>query len=80
MAKFALLIEADEKEEKMQDFMFYRLWAGSFITQFCKGVWSWRKEIKVVQEAGDILWLYECKLLELSIMGTSNWYLYLESS
>mmetsp|Transcript_6870 Transcript_6870/g.15002 ORF Transcript_6870/g.15002 Transcript_6870/m.15002 type:complete len:257 (+) Transcript_6870:76-846(+) len=58
VADYALLIEADEKEQKTQETMGWTFYNSNFSQEFED---NFATEVKVVREGGDILGLYECK-------------------
>ena len=58
VAKYVLMIEADETEEKKQEFRGWTFYNSNFGKEFAA---NFGKPVKVVREAGDILGMYECK-------------------
>ena len=58
VADYALLIEADEKEQNTQEMMGWKFYNSNFAEEFEK---NFGKAVKIVREGGDILCLYECK-------------------
>ena len=58
VASFALMIEADEKEQKEQTFQGWTFYNSNFAEEFQK---NFVAPVKVLHESGDILGLYKCK-------------------
>ena len=58
VAKHALLIEADEKDQKVQEHQGWKFYNSNFASEFEQ---NFLKPIKVLHESGDVLGLYECK-------------------
>mmetsp|Transcript_25659 Transcript_25659/g.54008 ORF Transcript_25659/g.54008 Transcript_25659/m.54008 type:complete len:212 (-) Transcript_25659:179-814(-) len=58
VADHALVIEADEKEQNVQEMMGWKFYNSNFAEEFDK---NFDACVKVVREGGDILGLYKCK-------------------
>ncbi|KAL7473840.1 hypothetical protein ACHAXS_014360 [Conticribra weissflogii] len=58
VADYALVVEADEKEQKVQEMMGWNFYNSNFAMEFEK---NFSVCVKVVREGGDILGLYKCK-------------------
>lgn len=58
VAEYALLIEADEKDQNTQSMMGWTFYNSHFEKEFEK---SFEERVTVAREAGDILGLYKCK-------------------
>lgn len=58
VADYALVIEADEKEQNVQEMMGWKFYNSNFAKEFED---NFDSAIKIVREGGDILGLYKCK-------------------
>ena len=60
VANYALLVEADEKEQSEEAFQGWTFYHSNFAEEFKK---NFDEPVKVLHEGGDILGLYKCKSL-----------------
>ena len=58
VADYALLIEANEKEQSTKHMMGWTFYNSNFGEEFDD---NFERSVKIIQEAGDILGLYKCK-------------------